>query len=83
VQLLLDRRDMAEVLGTTAETLSRNFQLLARREVIEICGSHMFRVLNRTRLIAESGETACNIDRIAGMRPHVDPNEIRNICQPV
>jgi CRP/FNR family transcriptional regulator len=76
VKLSLDRRDMADVLGTTVETLCRNMQQLAREKIIEVHGTHSFRVASWTRLIAKTGEAHSSLDRIGKMRPHVDPDNI-------
>jgi CRP/FNR family transcriptional regulator len=77
VKLVLDRRDLAEVLGTTVETLSRNFQSLARQNIIEVKGSRLFRVIDQNRLICESGETGRTISRVADGRPYIDPDSVR------
>ncbi|WP_193178017.1 Crp/Fnr family transcriptional regulator [Oricola nitratireducens] len=77
VKLILDRRDLAEVLGTTVETLSRNFQSLARQNIIEVKGSRLFRVIDQNRLICESGETGRTISRVAEGRPYIDPDSAR------
>lgn len=77
VKLILDRRDLAEVLGTTVETLSRNFQSLVRQKIIEIGGSRLFRVVNWNRLICESGESGRTISKVAAGRPYVDPDGVR------
>jgi len=65
VHVPLSRRDIADYLGTTPETLSRNIQTLARAKVIRIINAKHFELLNPRELIRQSGETREDLDRIA------------------
>jgi len=65
VHMPLSRRDIADYLGTTPETLSRNIQTLARGKVIRIMNAKHFELLNVSELIRQSGETRVDLDRIA------------------
>lgn len=65
VQIPLSRRDIADYLGTTPETLSRNIQTLARSQVIRNISAKYFELLNPAELIRLSGETRAELDRIA------------------
>ncbi|MDP2122453.1 MAG: Crp/Fnr family transcriptional regulator [Hoeflea sp.] len=65
VQIPLSRRDIADYLGTTPETLSRNIQTLARAKVIRNISAKQFELLNPAELIRQSGETRADLDRIA------------------
>lgn len=65
VHMPLSRRDIADYLGTTPETLSRNIQTLARGKVIRIMNAKHFELLNVSELIKHSGETRTDLDRIA------------------
>lgn len=65
VHVPLSRRDIADYLGTTPETLSRNIQTLARSKVIRIINAKHFELLNVNELIRHSGESRADLDRIA------------------
>ncbi len=65
VHVPLSRRDIADYLGTTPETLSRNIQTLARGKVIRIINAKHFELLNPGELIRHSGESRADLDRIA------------------
>lgn len=65
VHVPLSRRDIADYLGTTPETLSRNIQTLARAKVIRIINAKHFELLNAGELIRHSGETREDLERIA------------------
>lgn len=65
VHMPLSRRDIADYLGTTPETLSRNIQTLARGKVIRIINAKHFELLNAGELIRHSGESRADLDRIA------------------
>lgn len=65
VHVPLSRRDIADYLGTTPETLSRNIQMLARSNVIRIINAKQFELLNPAELIRHSGESREDLDRIA------------------
>ncbi|MBC7280622.1 Crp/Fnr family transcriptional regulator [Hoeflea sp.] len=65
VHIPLSRRDIADYLGTTPETLSRNIQTLARAKVIRNINAKHFELLNAAELIRHSGETRADLDRIA------------------
>ena len=65
VQIPLSRRDIADYLGTTPETLSRNIQTLARSKVIRNISAKVFELLNPAELIRLSGETRAELDKIA------------------
>jgi len=65
VHIPLSRRDIADYLGTTPETLSRNIQTLARAKVIRNINAKHFELLNPAELIRQSGETRADLDRIA------------------
>lgn len=51
ITLPMGRRDVADYLGFTPETLSRNLRSLARKEVINIIEPNRFEVLDVARLI--------------------------------
>ena len=65
VHVPLSRRDIADYLGTTPETLSRNIQTLARSKVIRIINAKHFDLLNASELIKHSGESRADLDKIA------------------
>lgn len=65
VHVPLSRRDIADYLGTTPETLSRNIQTLARSKVIRIINAKHFELLDACELIKHSGESRADLDRIA------------------
>ena len=65
VHVPLSRRDIADYLGTTPETLSRNIQMLARSKVIRNINAKHFELLDPAELIRQSGETRADLDRIA------------------
>ena len=65
VHIPLSRRDIADYLGTTPETLSRNIQTLARGKVIRNINAKHFELLDPAELIRHSGETRADLDRIA------------------
>jgi CRP/FNR family transcriptional regulator len=67
VHVPLSRRDIADYLGTTPETLSRNIQTLARNNVIRIINAKHFELLNTGELIRYSGESREDLDRIASV----------------
>ncbi|WP_052161343.1 Crp/Fnr family transcriptional regulator [Hoeflea sp. BAL378] len=67
VHVPLSRRDIADYLGTTPETLSRNIQMLARSKVIRNINAKHFELLNPAELIRHSGETRADLDRIASV----------------
>lgn len=65
VHVPLSRRDIADYLGTTPETLSRNIQTLARGKVIRIINAKHFELLNVNELVMHSGESREDLERIA------------------
>ena len=65
VHVPLSRRDIADYLGTTPETLSRNIQTLARAKVIRIINAKHFELLNASELVRHSGESREDLERIA------------------
>lgn len=65
VHVPLSRRDIADYLGTTPETLSRNIQTLAREKVIRIINAKHFELLNTSELVRHSGESREDLERIA------------------
>ncbi len=65
VHIPLSRRDIADYLGTTPETLSRNIQTLARAKVIRIINAKHFELIDANALISHSGETREDLNRIA------------------
>ena len=65
VHVPLSRRDIADYLGTTPETLSRNIQMLSRSKVIRIINAKHFELLSVSELIKHSGETRSDLDKIA------------------
>ena len=65
VHIPLSRRDIADYLGTTPETLSRNIQTLARAKVIRIINAKYFELLNTNELVEYSGESREDLERIA------------------
>jgi CRP/FNR family transcriptional regulator len=65
VHVPLSRRDIADYLGTTPETLSRNIQMLSRNDVIRIVDSKHFELLDSAELIRYSGESREDLNRIA------------------
>jgi CRP/FNR family transcriptional regulator len=67
VHVPLSRRDIADYLGTTPETLSRNIQMLARNDVIRIVDSKHFELLDAAELIRYSGESREDLNRIAAL----------------
>ncbi|MBC7282943.1 Crp/Fnr family transcriptional regulator [Hoeflea sp.] len=69
VQVPLNRRDIADYLGTTPETLSRNIQTLARSKVIRIINAKHFELLDTNELIKHSGESRTDLNRIASVLP--------------
>lgn len=56
VSVPISRHDMAVYLGTTAETISRTIQDLARRGVLRIINPQRFEVLDEARLTFLSGK---------------------------
>jgi len=64
VHLPLSRRDIADYLGTTPETLSRNIQTLSRTKVIRILDAKHFELLDANELIRHSGESRGDLDKI-------------------
>jgi len=58
-RLTMDRRDIANYLGLTIETVSRTLSALQREEVIEVRGK-LVRVLNRPAL----EEMAMKVDEV-------------------
>ncbi len=58
VSVPISRHDMAIYLGTTAETISRTIQDLARRGVLRIINPQRFEVLDEVRLTFLSGRAA-------------------------
>jgi len=67
IHVPLSRRDIADYLGTTPETLSRNIQTLARSKVIRIVNAKHFELLAFGELIRLSGESREDLDRIASI----------------
>jgi len=67
VHVPLSRRDIADYLGTTPETLSRNIQTLARSKVIRIINAKQFELLSMNELIRHSGESRADLDRISSV----------------
>jgi len=67
IHVPLSRRDIADYLGTTPETLSRNIQTLARSKVIRIVNAKHFELLSPSELIRQSGESREDLDRIASI----------------
>ncbi|OCW57853.1 Crp/Fnr family transcriptional regulator [Hoeflea olei] len=65
VHVPLSRRDIADYLGTTPETLSRNIQTLSRAKVIRNINARHFQLIDAEELIRYSGETRADLDRIA------------------
>lgn len=65
VHVPLSRRDIADYLGTTPETLSRNIQTLARAKVIRIINAKHFELLNASELVRHSGESREDLEKIA------------------
>jgi CRP/FNR family transcriptional regulator len=57
-ELPLTREAMADYLGLTLETVSRQFSALKRDETIRLHGKRGVEVLSQTRLAAEAGEDA-------------------------
>jgi CRP/FNR family transcriptional regulator len=58
----ISRRDMAAYLGTTAESISRSVQEMARQGAIEIIDPRHFRLLDLGRLIGLSGRDGSDLD---------------------
>lgn len=67
IHVPLSRRDIADYLGTTPETLSRNIQTLARAKVIRIVNAKHFELLDLAELIRHSGESREDLDNIAAV----------------
>ena len=67
VHVPLSRRDIADYLGTTPETLSRNIQTMARSKVIRIINAKHFELLDVKELIKHSGESRADLDKIASV----------------
>ncbi|MEQ8589520.1 MAG: Crp/Fnr family transcriptional regulator [Roseitalea porphyridii] len=65
IHVPLGRRDIADFLGTTPETLSRNIQTLARSGIIRIIDPRHFELLDVAELIRSSGEAREDLNRIA------------------
>jgi CRP/FNR family transcriptional regulator len=57
-ELPLTREAMADYLGLTLETVSRQFSALKRDETIRLHGKRGIEILSQTRLAAEAGEDA-------------------------
>jgi CRP/FNR family transcriptional regulator len=64
LSLYLPRRDIADLLGTTVETISRTVHKLAKTGIIEIRDPAHFRFLDLPRLI-KMGKIDGNFDRLA------------------
>jgi len=62
VNVPVSRHDMAVYLGTTAETISRTIQDLARRGVLRIINPQRFEVLDEARLVFLSGRASAQPD---------------------
>lgn len=62
VSVPISRHDMAVYLGTTAETISRTIQDLARRGVLRIINPQRFEVLDEARLGYLSGRASAPAD---------------------
>lgn len=67
IHIPLGRSDIADFLGTTPETLSRNIQILARSGIIRIMDSRHFELLDVAELIRCSGEAREDLNRIAAI----------------
>ncbi|WP_420409878.1 Crp/Fnr family transcriptional regulator [Hoeflea sp.] len=67
IHVPLGRRDIADFLGTTPETLSRNIQSLARSNIIRIIDPKHFELLDVAQLIRCSGESREDLNRIASI----------------
>ena len=64
VTIPISRRDLADYLGTTIETISRHLHALSRDEVVRIVDPRRFVILDRERLMELAGETEeTEIDR--------------------
>ena len=55
IQLPLSRGEMADLLGLTIETVSRQMSALRKHEIIEFANAHTVRIKDRTTLNAASG----------------------------
>ena len=55
IQLPLSRGEMADFLGLTIETVSRQMSALRKHEIIEFANAHMVRIKDRVALNAASG----------------------------
>ncbi|EHK53263.1 Crp/Fnr family transcriptional regulator [Allomesorhizobium alhagi] len=55
IEVPINRRDMAAYLGTTAESISRSIQEMARQGVLRIADACHFEILNERQLIWLSG----------------------------
>lgn len=67
IHVPLGRRDIADFLGTTPETLSRNIQTLSRSGIIRIIDSKHFELLDVSELIRCSGESREDLNRISAI----------------
>ncbi len=77
IRFPIGRRDVADLLGTTPETLSRNIQSLSRQGIIRIIDPNRFELLDETRLLDCAGELEEDIEFIAGLtdqRPASPPS---------
>jgi CRP/FNR family transcriptional regulator, anaerobic regulatory protein len=63
IEVPINRRDMAAYLGTTAESISRSIQELARQGVLRIADACHFEILNERRLIWLSGRGEADAER--------------------
>lgn len=61
MELPFNRQQIADILGLTIETVSRQFTWLRRRKIIELPTSKCVVVIDRDALLALSGE--CNVSR--------------------
>lgn len=75
IKLPIGRRDIADFLGTTPETLSRNIQSLFRQKIIKVINPDLFELLDEDRLLDRAGDFRHDIERLTGMtkRPVVTP----------
>ena len=67
IRLPISRKDIADLLGTTPETLSRNIQVLSRRGVIRILDSNRFELLGEAKLIKFAGDLEEDIEYLVGL----------------
>lgn len=66
ILLPISRHDIADYLGTTPETLSRNFQSLVRQGVIRQHDVYRLELLDEDALIARTGETREELQAMIG-----------------